>query len=82
MPLSEAQLEQHRECVARDGFTILESIIDAMGNVTKIKVLKGLPLGLTDSAVKATEQWKFKPATRNGVPVPVFFTLTIRFSLQ
>jgi protein TonB len=64
------------------GIVILEAIIDAMGNVTNIKILKGLPMGLSDTAVEAAANWKFKPATRNGVPVPVFFNLTIRFSLQ
>jgi protein TonB len=64
------------------GIVILEAIIDAMGNVTNVKVLKGLPMGLSDTAVEAAGKWKFKPATRNGAPVPVFFNLTIRFSLQ
>ena len=64
------------------GVVILEAIIDAMGNVNDVKVLKGLPMGLTEQAVQTAEEWKFKPATRNGDPVAVFFNLTIRFSLQ
>lgn len=64
------------------GVVILEAIIDAMGNVGDVKVLKGLPFGLTEQAVQTAEEWKFKPATRNGTPVAVFFNLTIRFSLQ
>lgn len=64
------------------GVVILEAIIDAMGNVTEVKVLKGLPEGLTDSAVASIRKWRFKPATLDGRPVPVFFNLSIRFSLQ
>ena len=64
------------------GIVILEAIIDAMGKVDKVKVLKGLPMGLTESAVEAAAAWTFEPATKNGQPVPVFFNLTIRFSLQ
>lgn len=64
------------------GIVILEAIIDVVGNVTDVKVLKGLPLGLTESAVATTKEWKFRPATRNGQPVAVFFNLSIRFSLQ
>lgn len=64
------------------GIVILEAIIDAMGKVDKVKVLKGLPMGLTESAVEAAAAWTFEPATKNGRPVPVFFNLTIRFSLQ
>ncbi|MGB3565291.1 MAG: energy transducer TonB, partial [Thermoanaerobaculia bacterium] len=64
------------------GVVIIEAIIDAMGNVTDVKVLKGLPEGLSDSAVASIREWKFKPATLDGAPVPVFFNLSIRFSLQ
>jgi TonB family protein len=64
------------------GVVILEAIIDTMGNVASVKVLKGLPQGLTDSAVEAAKQWKFEPARRGGEPVAVFLNLTIRFSLQ
>ncbi len=64
------------------GIVILEAIIDAMGQVDRVKVLKGLPFGLTESAVEAAAAWTFEPATKNGVPVPVLFNLTIRFALQ
>jgi TonB family protein len=64
------------------GVVILEAIIDVLGNVADIRVLKGLPLGLTETAVLATQEWKFRPALRNGSPVAVFYNLTVRFSLQ
>ena len=64
------------------GVVILEAIIDAEGHVRDVKVLKGLPMGLTESAVETAMQWKFEPATLQGEPVAVYFSLTIRFSLQ
>ncbi|MDH3523060.1 MAG: energy transducer TonB [Acidobacteriota bacterium] len=64
------------------GVVILEAVIDVRGNVSDVKVLKGLPLGLSETAVSATREWKFRPALRNGAPVPVFYNLTVRFSLQ
>jgi periplasmic protein TonB len=64
------------------GVVILEAVIDVTGSVAEVKVLKGLPMGLTETAVAATEQWKFRPAMRNGSPVPVFYNLTVKFSLQ
>jgi periplasmic protein TonB len=45
-------------------------------------VVKGLPLGLSESAVEAVKTWKYEPSRRNGVPVAVYFTLTVSFSLQ
>ena len=64
------------------GVVILQSIIDVVGNVTKIRVLKGLPSGLTESAIEAVERWKFRPATLEGKPVPVHYMITISFSVQ
>ena len=64
------------------GVVILEAIIDAQGAVQQVKVLKGLPMGLSESAAKTAREWTFKPATLEGKPVPVYFNLTVRFSLQ
>jgi TonB family protein len=64
------------------GVVILQAVIDAEGNVSNVKVIKGLPEGLDASAVETVKQWKFKPAQHAGKPVPVFFNLTVSFSLQ
>ena len=64
------------------GVVILQSIIDEQGNVTEVSILKGLPMGLSESAMGAVRQWKFKPATLNGKPVAVYFNLTVNFQLQ
>jgi protein TonB len=63
------------------GVVIVEAIIDANGNVDQVKVIKGLPMGLSDAAVSAVKRWKFKPGTLNGQPVPVIFNLTVNFKL-
>ncbi len=64
------------------GVVILQTIIDITGNVTNIRVLKGLPSGLTESAVEAVRSWRFRPATLEGDPVPVHYMITISFSVQ
>jgi protein TonB len=64
------------------GVVILQAIVDALGNVTRVQVLKGLPQGLDTSAVDTVQTWKYKPATLEGEPVPVYLNLTISFSLQ
>jgi protein TonB len=64
------------------GIVIVEAIIDRDGNVDKVKVLKGLSLGLTQAAEDAVRKWKFKPGTMNGEPVDVIFNLTVNFTLQ
>jgi protein TonB len=64
------------------GVVIVETIIDTHGRVTDVRVLKSLPMGLSESAVDAVRQWRFKPATLDGRAVSVYFTLTVRFELQ
>jgi TonB family protein len=64
------------------GVVILEAVIDEQGDVHSVRVLKGLPLGLSESASDTARQWKFKPAVMDGEPVAVFLNLTVRFSLQ
>ena len=64
------------------GVVILQTIIDKVGNVTDIKVLKGLPSGLTEAAVEAVSKWRFKPATHEGKPVAVYYLVTVSFSVQ
>ncbi|MCP4661060.1 MAG: TonB family protein [bacterium] len=64
------------------GVVILQTIIDTVGNVTDVEVIKGLPLGLSESAIEAVSEWKFRPATLEGMPVAVFFHLTVSFRVQ
>ncbi len=64
------------------GVVILEATINREGEVVDVRVLKGLPMGLDQSALETAKQWRFKPATENGKPVAVFFNLLVNFSLQ
>ena len=64
------------------GVVIVQAIIDKSGVVTNVKVLKGLPMGLEQSAVDAVKRWKFRPATLNGKPVAVYYNLTVNFRIQ
>jgi TonB family protein len=64
------------------GVVIVQAIIDKQGNVTNVKVLKGLPMGLDKAAVDSIKTWKFEPATLNGKPVDVYYNLTVNFTLQ
>lgn len=64
------------------GVVILQATIDKNGDVTDVKVLKGLAMGLSEAAVVAIKQTKFTPATLNGKPVAVYYNLTVNFTLQ
>lgn len=63
------------------GVVVLEAVIDKHGNVDRVKVIKGLPMGLSESAAAAVRRWKFKPGTMGGKPIDVIFNLTVNFRL-
>jgi protein TonB len=63
------------------GVVQLEAVIDATGAVTRVRVIKGLPMGLDQAAVDAVREWRFTPATFRGKPVAVLYHLTINFRL-
>jgi len=64
------------------GVVVVEAIVNKQGEVEQVKVLKGLPMGLSEQAVEAVKKWRFKPGTLNGEPVDVIFSLTVNFTLE
>jgi TonB family protein len=64
------------------GSVILETVLGADGRVTRARALKGLPFGLTASSVDSVCNWKFKPATRDGAPVEVYYVLTVNYQVE
>ncbi len=65
-----------------EGNVKLEAVIRRDGTVGDIKVVQGLRMGCTEAAIAALKRWRFKPAERNGVPVDVYYTLTVGFKLS
>jgi protein TonB len=63
------------------GTVVLWIIVDTQGNVTDLRVVKPLGLGLDEKAVETVRTWKFKPAMRNNVPVPVRVGVEVTFRL-
>ena len=55
--------------------------MDAQGNVTDCRVVRPLGLGLDEKAMETVRTWKFKPALRNGTPVPVRVMVEVSFRL-
>jgi TonB family protein len=64
------------------GVFIAEAVIDEKGNVTNARILKSSGPKVDKAALAAILQWKFKPATLNGNPVAVYYTLTVNVDLQ
>ncbi|HKP36052.1 MAG TPA: energy transducer TonB [Pyrinomonadaceae bacterium] len=63
------------------GYVILRAILAADKTVKHIEVLTGLPDGLSDKAIEAAKQVKFKPAIKDGKPVSSWVELVYRFQV-
>lgn len=64
------------------GDCTLKIIIDSEGTPESIKVVKSLDPGLDQSAIEAVKQWRYKPALKDGVPVPSEMTFIVKFQLD
>ena len=63
------------------GIVVLEAVIARDGSINTLRVVSGHPL-LTEAALDAVKQWKYRPTTLNGDPVEVITTITVTFTLQ
>jgi len=63
------------------GTVMLTIVVGEDGKPHGIRIVSGLGLGLDEKAIEAVSQWKFKPAMRNGRPVPAPATIEVNFRL-
>ncbi len=64
------------------GVVVSQVVIDSEGRVSRVEILRGLPMGLDESAAMALRRWRFAPATLEGNPVSVYMNLTVNFFLR
>jgi len=65
-----------------DGELELAIALNASGSIDQIKVVHSLEPGLDANAVAAVRKWQFTPATKDGKPVPVQFSVQVGFNLK
>jgi TonB family protein len=63
------------------GSVVLRVVFSRTGEVTGIRAIHALPFGLTERAIAAARQIRFRPATRDGRPVNVYMQLEYNFNL-
>ena len=59
----------------------LRILVGTDGAIKKIKVISGLPDGLTEQAIRAASKLKFNPAINEGKPVEYWTSISMIFSL-
>lgn len=67
----------HSSVMLHGGVCTLEAIITKKGDVESVRVLRSLDPLLDNAAIRAVQQWKYKPATLEGKPVAVYLTLEV-----
>jgi protein TonB len=65
-----------------EGVVVLEAVIDRLGNVVDVEIVRDLRLGCGEAAREAVRSWRYEPAMLNGRPVSVRMTVTVRFELR
>ncbi|HVF59121.1 MAG TPA: TonB family protein [Thermoanaerobaculia bacterium] len=65
-----------------EGIAILELRLNPEGRADEVRVLRGLPDGLTEAAQAAAESARWHPALLCGRPVAVYYTVTVPFDLS
>jgi TonB family protein len=61
-----------------DASVQLAVLVDSAGSVTEVEVREGEP-PFAESAAKAVRTWRFRPATRDGVPIAARIIATVTF---
>ena len=63
------------------GEVILHATIRADGRADDMTVEKSLEPGLDVNAIECARHWRFRPAYKDGKPIPAAVTLIVRFRL-
>lgn len=65
-----------------EGKVFVEFIIDQKGNVSDLKIAKGIGDGCDEEAMRVLLQTRWQPGKQRGIPVKVRMTLPLTFKLN
>jgi protein TonB len=85
-PIPLNSVEAHYTKEARkariQGNCYVSVVIDANGMPQNPKVIRSLDPGLDQNALDAVSKYRFKPAMKDGHPVPVMLTIQVSYKIQ
>jgi TonB family protein len=65
-----------------NGTVVLQAVIKTDGTVDVLRVVRGLPAGLTDSAIEAIKQWQFRPGQKDGQNADIALNIEVNFNIM
>jgi periplasmic protein TonB len=77
----EAEFSDEARRAKYQGVCVISVIIDAQGYPRNARVVHPLGMGLDEKALQAVGLYRFKPAMKDGRPVPVTITIAVNFRL-
>lgn len=77
----EAEFSDEARRAKYQGVVLISLIVDAQGNPQNPRVVRPLGMGLDEKALEAVRKYKFKPAMKDGKPVPVMMSIEVNFRL-
>jgi protein TonB len=69
------------QATGTQGTVILQATISARGSIENLRVVSG-PVMLQQAALRAVQQWRYRPYLLNGQPVEVETTVSVVFRLD
>jgi len=66
----------------RQGNVLLAGRIDAKGQIGDLHAVATSSKAFVQPAIEAVQQWRFRPATRDGKPIEIFANVGVRFRIQ
>lgn len=64
------------------GQVILKVLLSSEAKISRVRIYRGLPAGLTENAIHAACKIRFKPALKNGVAVSRWVTVEYAFRVS
>jgi len=77
----EAEFSDEARRQHHQGICLISLVVDARGNPQNPRVMQSLGMGLDEKALEAVRRYRFKPAMKDGRPVPVRITVEVNFRL-
>ena len=77
----EPQFSEQARKTKTSGNVLVYLQVDPNGRPMKVRVLRGIGMGLDEKAVEAVAHYKFKPAMENGHPVTVEMQVEVNFEI-
>lgn len=79
--MKEPQFNETARDIQYSGKVLVYLQVDTEGHPTLVRVVHPIGMGLDEEAVKAVQNYVFKPAMENGVPVRVEMNVEVNFQI-